>query len=465
MKSSISNQLLSEFSELVASLIGLHFPRERWPDLARGADAAAREFGFGDVDTCLHWLLNRSLEKSHIEILASYLTIGETYFFRDEKQFEILEQHVLPELIRARRPAAAGQLRIWCAGCATGEEPYSVAIALHRLIPDISNWSVTILATDINPHFLRKARNGVYRDWSFRSTPAWIRERYFRKRNEGLFEVLPEIRKSVTFSYDNLAEDPSIQMRTRTMDLILCRNVLMYFAPTQARRIADRFWQSLTDRGWLAVSPSEASQDLFSPWVPVNFPGIILYKRDSRTPVSVEPLGVPAEVYPDANQIGDSRIGFAKRPAEPSLTATEEKSAPKDVPSLALLARIYANEGKLAEALERCEKAIAVHKLNPGLYYLLATILEESGQVEEAVVALKRALYLDHDFVLAHFSLGHLMARQGRIEKSGKHFRNVLSLLNAYRPEEIVPESEGMTAGALMEIVKRQAAWTLEKGL
>jgi len=181
--------------------------------------------------------------------------------------------------------------------------------------------------------------------------------------------------------------------------------------------------------------------------------------------VSVEPLGVPAEVYPDANQIGDSRIGFAKRPAEPSLTATEEKSAPKDVPSLALLARIYANEGKLAEALERCEKAIAVHKLNPGLYYLLATILEESGQVEEAVVALKRALYLDHDFVLAHFSLGHLMARQGRIEKSGKHFRNVLSLLNAYRPEEIVPESEGMTAGALMEIVKRQAAWTLEKGL
>lgn len=172
MKSSISKQLLSQFSELVASLMGLHFSRERGPDLARGAAAAAREFGVPDVDSCPHWLLNRPLEKSHIEIIASHLTIGETYFFRGEKQFEVLEQHVLPELIRARR-SAAQQLKMWCAGCSTGEEPYSVAIALHRLIPDLSNWSLTILATDINPHFLREARNGIYRAWSFRTTLDW----------------------------------------------------------------------------------------------------------------------------------------------------------------------------------------------------------------------------------------------------------------------------------------------------
>jgi len=101
-------------------------------------------------------------------VLASHLTIGETYFFRDSGTFQALEEHILPELIRQRR-GKNQQFRIWSAACATGEEPYSVAILLQKLIVNLDGWNISILATDINPQAIKKARLGIYNNWSFRS--------------------------------------------------------------------------------------------------------------------------------------------------------------------------------------------------------------------------------------------------------------------------------------------------------
>jgi chemotaxis protein methyltransferase CheR len=121
---------------------------------------------------------------------------------------------------------------------------------------------------------------------------------------------------------------------------------------------------------------------------------------------------------------------------------------------MTLLARVYANQGELAKSLEWCEKALSADKLDSGLYYLRAMILQEQGAVGGATKSLKQALYLDGDFVLAHFALGNLALRQGKIEESGKHFENALLLLGAYRQEETLPESEGMTAGRLSEVIQ-----------
>jgi chemotaxis protein methyltransferase CheR len=121
---------------------------------------------------------------------------------------------------------------------------------------------------------------------------------------------------------------------------------------------------------------------------------------------------------------------------------------------MALLARAYANQGHLAAALEWCDKAIAADKLNAGLRYLRATIRQEQGANDEAMVSLKQALYLDPNFVLAHFALGNLALRQGKLKESDKHFANALWLLSAYRPEDVLPESEGVTAGRLMQIIR-----------
>jgi chemotaxis protein methyltransferase CheR len=151
---------------------------------------------------------------------------------------------------------------------------------------------------------------------------------------------------------------------------------------------------------------------------------------------------------------------------------------PGDSTAMALLARAYANQGKLEEALKWCERAITADRLDAGLHYLHATVLQacplcpcawpqdrlatgqaggqarERGVVADAVASLKRALYLDPNLVLAHFALGNLALGQGKIKEANRHFTNVLSLLSAYRPEDILPESEGMTAGRLEKIVR-----------
>ena len=269
MTRSLPDQLLLQFSELVAREMGLHFPRERWPDLEKGIRSAALEFGAPDAETCLQQWISKPLAIAEIELLASTLTVGETYFFRDNPSFELLRERVLPAVIAARH-GSERRLRIWSAGCCTGEEPYSIAISLDRTLPDPSRWHVVILATDINPRFLQKAAEGIFSDWSFRDAPPWLKETYFKQAGPNRFEILPRIKQMVTFAYLNLAEDvyPSLANGTNAMDLIFCRNVLMYFSPERAARVVHGLRRALIDSGCLFVSTVEASSELFSQFLP-----------------------------------------------------------------------------------------------------------------------------------------------------------------------------------------------------
>src|SRR5262245_52198113 len=160
-----SDRLLNRLSEVIAANLGLRFSADRLTDLGRAISAAAPDFGFDSLEPCIEWLLSSPLTADRIEILASHLTIGETYFFRERGGLEIFECEILPELIERRR-ASGRYLRIWCAGCASGEEPYSIAIIIHKNIPDLKEWKIEIFATDINPFFLAKAKSGIYTRWS-----------------------------------------------------------------------------------------------------------------------------------------------------------------------------------------------------------------------------------------------------------------------------------------------------------
>jgi chemotaxis protein methyltransferase CheR len=512
MAYAISDILLSRLSEFVAAQMGLHFPKERWNDLERGIITAAREFRFSNTESYVESLISSPLTQNHIETLASHLTVGETYFFREKKAFELLEDQILPEFIRSRR-GTEKRLRIWSAGCCTGEEPYSIAIVLNKLIPDLQDWNITILATDINSRFLEKASRGVYGDWSFRDTPVWIKERYFKWTKESRFEILPHIKKMVTFSYLNLAVDayPSLFNNTNAMDVIFCRNVLMYFAPERWKRIIHNLSLSLVESGWLIVSPSETSQILFSQLVTVNFPGAILYRKvlspelrvsnlnfrapssdstpaTARSEPAISSFESPVSDFGIEEASSDSQLcaspkdpvwggasasGGETLNSEPAALylkalalydqgrytdAAENIAAflsqnQDDAKAMALLSRIYANQGKIAEALNWCERAIAGDKINAAFHYLRATILQEQGAIDEAIKSLKRALYLDQNYVLAHVALGNVTKQHGKLRESKKHFENALSLLSAYRQEEILPDSEGMTAGRLMEFM------------
>src|SRR4030067_704497 len=291
MINTISKQLLSQLSELITPLMGLYFPEARWSDLERGIVSASRELGFSDIDAFITWLRSTPLTKNHVEILANHLTVGETYFLRDKESFQVIENRILPELLRSRQESEK-RLRIWSAGCSTGEEPYSIAILLSRIIPDLKDWNITITATDINLSSLKKASEGLYSEWSFRNVPSWIKESYFKRTGNGHYEIIPTIKKMVTFQYLNLAEDvyPSLLNNTNAMDMIFCRNVLMYFSKDTAQKAVNGFYKSLTDYGWLLIGPADAMRSLSLNFVAVNFENITLYVKDTKKTKTIEDL-------------------------------------------------------------------------------------------------------------------------------------------------------------------------------
>jgi len=491
----MSDAQLSRLSDLVARHLGLHFPRERWLDLQRGVCAAAQEWGGQhDLDYYVQELLLPASTQRHLEVLAGYLTVGETYFFREKRTLEVFENDIIPELIRRRTGKV---IRIWSAGCATGEEPYSLAIVLSKLMAGLKKWNVEILATDLNFKSLQKASAGIYGAWSFRGVPPLVRSAYFEAVEGNRWAVSPAVKKMVRFAQLNLMDDsfPPLPNSSNGFDVIFCRNVLMYFTPEGRRKVVQQLYRALASDGWLIVSPTETSQELFSEFATVDFGDVTLYRKPATQ--LGKTLTLPS-VVGDENRFGAPLSQQRLENSEPAMAPvgdtsqksqshqihaeTAEPPAPsygqalalhergryedaqqiigmllsqsgKDAQAMLLLARAYANQGELAAALVWCDKAIAADKMSARAYYLRATILQEQGSLPEALFALKQTLYAEPQFVLGHFSLGNLALTQGKLRESEKHFENVLLLLAQYEPADIVPESEGLSAAGLREVI------------
>ncbi|MEX2117316.1 MAG: CheR family methyltransferase [Bacteroidota bacterium] len=488
MNQPLPENTLLQISEFVAEHLALNFPKERWNDLERTITAAATEFGYPEVETFIQRIISSPMTHEHMDILTTHLTTNETYFWREPETFEALEQAILPELIRSRQEQK--RIRIWSAGCSTGEEPYSIAIALHRAIPQMEDWDIAILATDINPRILQKTTAGLFGQWSFRNSPRWLRENYFAPKEKDMFEILPEIKRMVKFEYLNLADDvfPSSRNNTNAMDIILCRNVLMYFSEKRCRQVVHGLFNSLVPSGYLVVSATELSLPSLSEFTAMNFPGAVLFQKTSTDlkgqrhmpaeapghaswghPWQVSPVNTLEEREPQHEEI---EIGILPETATPLQSHAMFDNAlalyaqgyyeeviemlRKDDPTSeerVLVIRAYANQGKIHQALQSCERAIAADKLNPGLHYLYATILQENNQLDEAVTSLKRAIFLDPNFVLSYYSLGKIYQRLGNVSSANKCAENVLTILNTCRPEEILFESEGLTAERFREII------------
>ena len=368
-------------------------------------------------------------------------------------------------------------------------------MVLSKLVPGLKNWGIEILATDVNTSSLHKASEGIYTDWSFRDTPSWVRRTFFQKAANGRWAVVPLIKKMVSFASLNLMDDayPPLSSCPNGFDVIFCRNVLMYFTPEGMRKVIRQFHRYLGADGWLIVSATETSQELFTDFATVSFGDVTLYqKSDNRLPVAL-PLPVPDEHTSRIQQPAwivetTGQLESSICDAEPEVQASRSVPVGAELPAasyahalelyeqgdyeeagrmtgalllqngsdaraLFLRARIHANQGKLAEALGWCDKAIAADKMAAPAHYLRATILQEQGSIAQAILALKQAVYAEPQFVLAHFALGNLALKNGRVKESGKHFENALLLLAQYVSEDIVPESEGLSAGRLREMM------------
>lgn len=458
----MSPQKLSAVGELLGEHLGLRFTPDR-RELERALARAAVDAGFERPDSYVDHILERGMDERRIRSLAWHLTVGETYFFRGDAAFALLERDLLPSLIAARRRGSR-QLRIWSAGCASGEEPYSLAIVLNRLLPDFADWRVTILGTDLNTRALAKAERGEYGEWSFRDVPLSVREQCFTRAGEKGWAVTPRIRRMVDFSYLNLATGayPALATNTTAMDVILCRNVLMYLQPEVIKSVVGRLHGALVDGGCLLVTPSEASPEYFPQFTRKMDRGEIYFRKEETV------------AHPPVARVKTREAGpAATRPAPPAARPTVRErgvagsgsdgspvseQAPGEAVRLAEAARAAANRGDLEEALGACERAAVADKYSAELWYLRATILDEMSRPQDALQALRSSLYLDADLVVAHFLLGSIARREGRCGVAISHLQRALKLLKSLAPDDLVPAADGLTASELARIAQALVA-------
>ena len=426
------------------------------------------------------------------DALITELTIGETFFLREKAQFDFLRDSVLPHMSSA---TGHGRLRIWSAGCATGEEPYSLAILLRE-----AEWPGTayIVGTDLASARLAAARRARYTDWSMRGVSDAVVSRYFERRGKQLI-LNSAIRQAVDFRVLNLASEeyPSVESGLERMDIIFCRNVLIYFDSATVTAIASRLIDSLAPGGWLFLGASDPAIAELVPCEVVMTGAGLAYRRPEanagihhgapdvvfRSPEPWEEIAgrsgpsVPpwatADVASATGTLEATIAWAAEAPDEPAPRDSYEAAyehADYDAavrlariaidegndtePAWLVIVRSLANRGQLDAAAEACSTALEGNRLSAELTHLQAMLLAESGRHAEAAVVARRALYLNARYIVAHLALGDALSRTGDAASARRAFTNAVDLLKELAPDTPVAGADGAEALQLLRIAR-----------
>ncbi|MBU0700496.1 hypothetical protein KKE26_04275 [bacterium] len=396
--------------------------------------------------------------------LMNLLTVGETYFFRDAKHFEILDKYILPDVIKYKKEMGDNSIRIWSAGCSTGEEPYSIAMFLLGNLTIPSLWDIEILATDVSTKALQKARDGVYTKWSLRAIDRKYTQKYFTT-TENRFLLNDEIKKMVKFEYFNLIREPyPLTKMGNYWDIILCKNVTIYFKVDSTRRVIHDFYQSLRDGGTLFIGMSESLFQISDEFNLIEHDNCFLYKKITG---QEKPTGYKREIkiptvkkidVESADTIFNRAKGYFKakhydRAIVELGKVIRIKSTHTD--ARLMLADIYANEERYVEAEDECRKVIELNSLLPAAHCLLGVVLGKQKITTEAIPELKKAIYLDQDLAIAHLHLANLYYDNKDYNHSAREFKNVLRLLEKDMDTEVGLSDGGFSQEILLFQAKK----------
>jgi chemotaxis protein methyltransferase CheR len=435
--------------DYIQARTGLHVKENRLADVARTIDSVLADEKLAGVNELLLALKRLPITAPIWQVLIQTITIGETYFYRGETHFEALRSHILPELIAKRRKSDNKMLRLWSAGCASGEEPYSLAMLLHELLPDIDTWHITLLGTDIDLALLERARRGLYRPSSFRNeTPGWVKTRWFTPTPAG-YELRRTIRDMALFAPLNLAEDgyPSFETGTMKMDLIMCRNVTIYFEQAVVIQIAERFHQALNDGGWLVVGHSEPLAENYRRFVARSVQKNTFYQKDSAAlPVTGPLTPSPSDWRVSRPRERDeAQAAPSERPPAPPVLP-ERPPAPKpDTERLWRLAKDAADNEKWDEALALIAQAEQENRFLPEFHYLRGLIQFLTGDYDAALWSLRQAIYCAPTFVLAHYHLGELYEQIRDAKLAARHWQQALAGVSEMEPQVRLPFADELT--------------------
>ncbi|MEM9905760.1 MAG: CheR family methyltransferase [Cyanobacteria bacterium P01_D01_bin.44] len=399
--------------------------------------------------------------------LIALLTNPESFFFRDRGQFKVLRNHVLPDLIK--RHQSDKQLRILSAGCSTGEEAYSLALTLKNLMPDIDQWQVTLLGTDINTHALKQAKAGIYRPWSLRGMDAVTQQQFFRKIDEH-YHLDDDIKTMVRFRTLNLVgktlSQPKAQLK---LDLIICRNVFIYFSEGAIASVIDSFYKMLRPSGYLITGHTELWNQDMSRFETQSYPESLVYQRPPnhqrplhhhQRPPNLSPSQSPQssprtspELPSGEDALLDTALSlFKARSFDQAMPYLEKslKLQPQNFDILCLMAQLQLKIGQLDLAAQYCRQASEIEAFSVMPYYTLAQVLKRQGNRTAAKRTFKKILYLEPTSVAAYVELSRIYRQEGNAKKSLKMRRSALSLLRKLPVNTKIFELDDLTVAELL---------------
>ena len=395
-----------------------------------GFHRAARELGHGS-EPFLRRLLAE--ERRAVAALVENVVVGETYFYRHPEQLAAVTERLI-EPQPPDRPLA-----IWSAGCATGEEPYTLAMLLQEA--GRRDAGDRIVATDVSGRALEAARAGSYGEWSLRRLDPALRQRFFEGAGRRL-SVTGTVRAPVEFHRHNLVRDLPPGSR---FDLVICRNVLIYFTPATAEAVVERLVGAVRPGGWLLVGPVEVPLTAAFDVERVEVPGATLLRRGDGPPRRPAAPPGPAALRAERQAPGPLPPAGLAEPSSTSLLSAETVAVhPEDFER----ARAAARAGDVVAA-ERIAREAAERRLCPESYLLLAMAAEARGDDAAAVEAVRRALYLEPSLAQAHAALVPLFCRLGRAAEAARARRNALEALRGLDDDTVLRGVEPITAGAL----------------
>lgn len=415
--------------------------------------------------------------------LIDDITIGETYFFRYPEQFEALRHVLLPDCVLRRQTDK--RLRIWSAGCASGAESFSLSILLREHAYALQGWDVSVLGTDINRRALDQARSGVFTNWDLRTVADDIRNRCFVPDGKE-WRIRQRYHEGLQFEYLNLATDLENFARTKSekFDIILCRNVMIYFEPDLMRRVIHCLRECLTDGGWLLVGHAEPYFEIANFLTPIAVAGVTAYRKEGEAtawrdggidprhavtdfsdiaavitdgtvplpPLMAEPPERGAEIYAVASWSSERADDYSDRQLN---IAAPASLAPESGHYLEKI-RGYVETADWDRALQAAQQSTEQNPMDCRVHYLKALISEHIGAEHAAEVALGRAIYLDRRFALAHYHLGRCQAHRGARDAAIRSFNNSLRALGVHDDATPLLMGDGLSVAELRAIVQCQ---------
>ncbi|WP_224982084.1 CheR family methyltransferase [Geomonas agri] len=473
-------RLAASFSRHILSHSGLHFDRRNQPALTRGLLKRMAALRLTDFKEYLQYLKEHGEDRHELQKLLQFLTVGETYFYRYPAHFEVLKERF------TGLAGSSAPIRIWSAGCSTGEEPYSIAMALMEVLPDWRQRDITIIATDINNRSLKRAREGVYSPWSMRITTTEQSARYFRRVGES-FLIRDEVKQLVQFSHLNLSvpcREPVCD-ELHDLDAIFCRNVLIYFTPETAAGMLERFTRALKPSGLLFLghsetllqrglelelrrkersfyyvksgsaaaagatcplpTPAQGEDDdglteeqlrLAAAWLSEHKPW-----QEESEPHGTEGTDDPALPSPRPSPGGresepalpfplpsSGESGGEPSPAEPSARDEAAQQAPANGDDLLRAARELFDREEFDPALEVLELVLQAAPDHPEALVLKGFILAGKGALEQAFATSERVLALNDLLPEGYFLKGVLLDAADRLDEAAREYRKALLL-------------------------------------